>query len=100
MPRIAVFAAAAFAAAGALAETPSHDAAATPPLCAAYEAHAGYLARRYGEFPVFTGQIDDGLVVRVFANGRSGSWTLLVIRADGLACVQASGEGGRREAGI
>lgn len=88
------------AAGAAFAEPPARAAAAGPALCATYEAHAGFLASRYGEFPVFTGRMDDGLVVRIFANGRSGSWTMLVVRADGLACVQAAGEAGEREAGI
>jgi hypothetical protein len=102
MSRIAasLFAAILLGATGAAAEGPAREAAAGPALCASYETHAAYLAGRYGEFPVFTGQMDDGLVFRVFANGRSGSWTMLLIRADGLACVQAAGEGGQREAGI
>lgn len=96
-----VLAAASLAAgSAALAEAPARDAAAGPGSCASYEAHAGYLAHRYGEFPIFTGQMDDGMVFRIFANGRSGSWTMLVIRANGVTCVHAAGEGGQREAGI
>ncbi len=103
MSKIAGFALAATvlaAASGASAETPAREAAGTPALCASYQAHAAYLAARYGEFPIFTGQVEDGVVMRLFANGRSGSWTMLVIRADGLACVQAAGESGERDAGI
>lgn len=100
-PRPSIFAAALVGASGAAyAEAPAREAAAGPALCSSYEAHAVYLSSRYGEFPIFTGKMDDGLVFRIFANGRSGSWTMLVIRADGLACVQAAGEGGQPEVGI
>jgi hypothetical protein len=102
MSRIAasLFAATLLGAASAAAEGPARETSAGPALCASYETHAAFLAGRYGEFPIFTGKMDEGLVFRIFANGRSGSWTMLVIRADGLACVQAAGEGGQREAGI
>jgi hypothetical protein len=104
MSRIAafLFAAALPAAAGpAFADAPGQYSAESPAMCASYAAHEKYLAQRYGEFPVFTGQLQDGVVFRLFANGKSGSWTMLLIRAaDGVACVQGSGEGGTREIGI
>jgi hypothetical protein len=84
----------------ALAETPAGAGVETPALCAPYRAHESYLAARFGEHPVFTGQIEGGLVLRIMANSASGTWTMLVVRADGTACVRAAGEAGQREAGI
>jgi hypothetical protein len=68
-------------------------------LCASYNDHAGVLAAKFGEHPVFTGQLDEGQIVRIFANGSSGTWTMLVIRKDGTSCVQTAGEGGARDVG-
>ncbi len=31
-------------------------------------------------------------VTELFTNGKSGSWTILVTRTNGLSCIAASGE--------
>lgn len=67
--------------------------------CAPYQDHAGALASEFGEHPVFTGQLDNGRVLRIFANTKSGSWTMLVVRTDGTSCLQSAGESGQREMG-
>ncbi len=84
----------------ALAASPNPDIAPAGLIaCAPYKEQAGVLAAEFGEHPVFTGQLDNGAVLRIFANTKSGSWTMLVVRTDGLSCVQGSGESGQRDMG-
>ena len=71
-----------------------------PPVCAAYQTHARYLAERYGESPMFTGAVDDTVLLQVFVNRTTGTWTTLLVRTDGTSCVSGAGENGRPEAGI
>lgn len=58
--------------------------------CLAHGALVEYLDRAYGEDRVATAELDTGNEVELFAS-RSGTWTLVEKRADGLGCVQASG---------
>jgi len=81
----------------ALAETPTRN---IPTLCSTYKEHAAYLAREFGEAPVFTGQLSRGLLFRVFANPKTGTWTALMIRTDGRSCVSAAGKNGVRDVGL
>ena len=60
-------------------------------ICGTRDAALAYLARQYGERPRAIGLAANGQVVEVLAS-QSGSWTMLVTRPDGLACVVASGE--------
>lgn len=96
--------AAATAAAPASAEQTSRDAAPDPdlrpPVCASYQVHARYLADRFGETPMFTGSVDDTIILRVFVNPSTGSWTALIVRTDGTSCVTSAGENGRHEVGL
>jgi hypothetical protein len=71
-----------------------------PPVCAAYQVHARYLAERYGEMPTFTGSVDDKIVMQVFVNRATGSWTALLVRTDGVSCVTSAGENGRQDVGL
>jgi len=71
-----------------------------PTICASYEAHARYLATRYGESPLFSGLAGDGITLQVFVNRATGSWTALLVRADGLSCVTSMGENGRQDVGL
>ncbi len=48
------------------------------------------LKARYQEAPVAMGLVGDGSVLEVLA-AKSGSWTILVTRPNGLACVVAAG---------
>lgn len=50
-----------------------------------------YLAEEWQESRQSIGLASDGMVVEVFAS-ESGSWTILVIRPDGMTCLAASGE--------
>lgn len=93
---------AAFASSGtALAEskTAGENSVATIGRCAAHQAHAVFLAKEFGEFPVFSGQVDGNVVLRLFANASSGSWTMLLVRTDGMSCIHGHGESGQRDVG-
>lgn len=48
------------------------------------------LARNYGEAPVAAGLVSNGAVLEVLAS-ESGSWTIILTRADGKSCVVAAG---------
>jgi hypothetical protein len=92
-----------FAAAPALAEEasrPAPDADARPAVCAAYQVHAKYLADRFGEMPMFTGMVEQGIVLQLFINRATGSWTALLVRTDGVSCVTSAGENGRQDVGL
>lgn len=88
------------AAAAAQSDAPAGNIAVSPALCASHQDHVGYLAQEFGEHPVFTGQISEKLMLRIFANAGSGSWTMVILRADGLSCVHQTGDSGRREVGF
>jgi hypothetical protein len=101
---IATFAFAAIAAAvPAFAEEasrPTPEADARPTVCAAYQVHAKYLADRFGEMPMFTGMVDGGIVLQLFINRATGSWTALLVRTDGVSCVTSAGDNGRQDVGL
>lgn len=51
------------------------------------------LAVRFGEARVTRALAADGsAVIETWANTRTGTWTLIAIRPDGLACLIVSGE--------
>ena len=49
------------------------------------------LKKRYHEVPVSMGLSGNGGVVEIFASSK-GSWTILVTRPTGVACVVSAGE--------
>lgn len=49
------------------------------------------LKKRYQEVPVSMGLAGNGGVVEIFASTK-GSWTILVTRPTGVACVVSAGE--------
>ncbi|SCA55409.1 conserved exported hypothetical protein [Candidatus Terasakiella magnetica] len=49
------------------------------------------LKERYREVPVSMGLAGNGGVVEIFASNK-GSWTILVTRPTGVACVVSAGE--------
>ena len=49
------------------------------------------LKQRYHEVPVSMGLAGNGGVVEIFASNK-GSWTILVTRPTGVACVVSAGE--------
>jgi hypothetical protein len=50
------------------------------------------LGDRYGEVTFASGVVVDNSV-KFFGNPQTGTWSMVVIRPDGLACVIATGEG-------
>jgi hypothetical protein len=73
---------------------------ASPAMCAQYETHLQFLSANYGEHPVFSGKANGGVTLRLFANGSTGTWTVVFIRADGMSCVQAVGKNAERAVGL
>lgn len=59
--------------------------------CYPRDALQAHLAERYGERPVGAG-VAAGQLVGLLTRPDGKSWTILVIRADGLACPVAAGE--------
>lgn len=94
------FAASAVPALAEEAARPAPEADSRPAVCAAYQVHAKYLAERYGEMPMFTGMVEEGIVLRLFINRATGSWTALLVRTDGISCVTSAGENGRHDVGL
>jgi hypothetical protein len=60
-------------------------------VCGARAEIAARLAGAFAEAPVGRGLSSDGFMVEVFA-GPEGTWTLVVTRPDGRACLAAAGE--------
>lgn len=74
-----------------LACTPHAEAAETG-ACAARGEVVAKLAQRFGETLRSVGlQRADGLV-EVYASEKTGTWTILVTRPDGMSCLLAAGE--------
>ncbi len=59
--------------------------------CYPRDAIHAHLAERYGERPAGIG-LAAGQLVELVARPDGASWTILVIRPDGLACPVAAGE--------
>src|SRR5262249_36631800 len=59
--------------------------------CYPRDAILAHLAERYGERPAGTG-VAVGQLVELLTRPDGASWTILVIRPDGLACPVATGE--------
>lgn len=60
--------------------------------CAPHESVVAQLAEKYGETRQSMGLIQDNQVVEVFASLVTGSWTIIVTRPTGIACLVAAGE--------
>lgn len=59
--------------------------------CAKHQQLAGMLAKKYSENPVAMGTVNEDRYMQLFIS-RSGSWTILVTRTDGQACIVAAGQ--------
>lgn len=80
--------------------TAERKTASSPSLCAPYASHAAYLAKAWGETPVFTGTVGNKFIMRLFANQSTGTWTMLIVHASGTSCVRATGGNGSRNPGL
>ena len=66
--------------------------AAQPPICLEHDDATIILDRHYQEQQIGIGLANMGSSVVELYVSESGSWTILVTRADGLSCVMAAGE--------
>ncbi len=57
------------------------------------------LAEKYGETLQSLGLHQNNAVVEVYASDETGSWTILMTRPDGVACLMASGQMWEAQAG-
>lgn len=60
--------------------------------CAPKQAVVDELAKKFGEI-AFASGIATGNSVKFFGNAHTGSWTMVMIRPDGYACILATGDG-------
>ena len=77
---------------GLLAMTPQARAEEPPAACAAHGDVVRKLADRYGEVRTGVGLHRQDSVVEVFTSARTGTWTIVVTGADGMACLLAAGQ--------
>ncbi len=68
-------------------------------VCAPYESVRRALFEQHGESAVGAGRDDREMVVQLFATSDGATWTLVVVRPDGIACLMASGREWRSNAG-
>ena len=69
-------------------------------FCRDHQEFTRALARLHGETRAWWGVSDDGkAVVELHWSADSGSWTLLRVEHDGIACALAAGDAGAREFG-
>lgn len=62
------------------------------PACAPRDAVTAKLERQFGETPVSAGLADgERGIFSIYANGDTGTWTAVLIKVDGSACLIASG---------
>ena len=62
------------------------------PLCGARAGLVDKLEAKFGETRKGLGTIGDRAVFEVWSSDKTGSWTILFTRADGTACVMATGD--------
>lgn len=60
-------------------------------FCAPRDMLVGRLAERYSERQQSIGLAGNDIMLEVFASEDSGTWTILMTRADGTSCLVASG---------
>ncbi len=77
--------------ASALLITLSGEASAQSRSCGPREAVVQRLAEGFGETRQSIGLGTNNVMVEVFASAQTGSWTIVITRATGVACLVASG---------
>jgi len=60
--------------------------------CAARDAYAKHLDRKFKEVIIAAGIAANGSVVELFSNHDGTTWTILLTKPNGVACLKASGE--------
>lgn len=66
-------------------------------FCGPRESIVERLEETYAEALSALGYQSDSQVVEVWSSKKTGSWTMLMTRADGVSCVVASGSGWSQE---
>ncbi len=61
-------------------------------VCALHDIITDALKDRWGEAQVGLGINNEGALVEVFVNPKSGSFTILLTRPDGWSCVATAGK--------
>lgn len=61
--------------------------------CAPRQRIIAVLADKYSEGRIGAGLAFDGVVLEVWANAETGTWTVTIMRPDGIMCAVASGTG-------
>lgn len=59
--------------------------------CAGHKEMIQVLAKKYSEAPKAVGLVNNDRVVEIFVSEK-GSWTILVTKAGGTACILAAGQ--------
>lgn len=65
--------------------------------CAPHEVVSDSLSRKYGEEFIRDRAGEDGAIIEFWANGETGTWSLLVAGPDGITCMVRNGGGWRSE---
>lgn len=60
--------------------------------CAARDVVVERLEGKFGETPSGRGLRSSTQMVEIWSSAETGSWSIVVTRADGVACLMASGE--------
>lgn len=50
------------------------------------------LEKRHGEAPIGAGLAGETAVVELWSSAKTGTWTLIITRTDGVACLLAAGD--------
>lgn len=61
--------------------------------CAPLKPMLDNLSARYGETPQFAGVLPTGARVVAVANGKTGTFTVIIQKPDGMACMILTGDG-------
>ncbi len=69
---------------------PATDAFAVQVQCAKHNQMVGLLSKKYSENPVAMGTVNEDRFMQLFVSS-AGSWTILVTKTDGQACIVAAG---------
>ena len=74
----------------ALSCAPASNAFAVQVQCAKHNQMVGLLSKKYSENPVAMGTVSEDRYMQLFVS-LEGSWTILVTKTDGQACIVAAG---------
>lgn len=60
--------------------------------CGDREKIVDVLQKKHGEAPIGAGLAGETAVVELWSSEKTGTWTLLITRTDGVACLLAAGD--------